>query len=253
MPNWCYTSIHIEGPKPDLDRFMSEIEVPKEVLQKEIEKGDVFMYGRPDLDFTRLYPTPEDLQLRDVIFVSTGDPSDDDRAEREALEKRYASNLEKYGYRSWYDWNCVNWGTKWSPKITDLEMDHLGDTWYIDAQYETAWSPCTQLITKISEQFPTLVFQTSFDEESQAYVGCEIFHQGKIYECSYDPFDYDAMPDWIATKIKETRAKAESVEFGSDEFSDSWQDMIDAMNDLKDLAVSQAERLFGEATSVSNA
>jgi len=28
--------------------------------------------------------------------------------------EKYKSNLDKYGYTTWYDWACDNWGTKWN-------------------------------------------------------------------------------------------------------------------------------------------
>lgn len=239
MPNWCYTSFTITGSKEDLERFTHAVTVPSEDLPDNLEEwGDV----RPDIDLTLPYPTPEDLKIRDVFGGTDWDE------ERIALEKKYEENLAKYGARSWYDWNCAHWGTKWSPRVTEYDLivdfDHAPS---IQGHYETAWAPCSLLLAELSRQFPTIKFFTTFTEESDAYVGCEIFYQGRVFSHSFDPFDSKNLPEWIATRIQETHAKMEKSDFGSEDWGDALEEMTDLRCELQDLAQERAYSDLREA------
>ncbi len=72
---------------------------------------------------------------------------------------------------SWYDWNVRNWGTKWDVAVND--NDKYPDTeLYEDTdnslgyKFNTAWSPPIEAITKLSEQYPSLEMNLSYEEET---------------------------------------------------------------------------------------
>lgn len=52
------------------------------------------------------------------------------------LGKLYLENINKYGARTWYEWNIENWGTKWNAYDQKIKE---GKT-YIKFIFSTAWS-----------------------------------------------------------------------------------------------------------------
>jgi len=51
----------------------------------------------------------------------------------EDLGNAYINNIRQYGYDSWYDWRCSNWGTKWNAYDTSYGADET-------LTFDTAWS-----------------------------------------------------------------------------------------------------------------
>lgn len=122
MPNWCNNSVSITHTDPDKLRSLVEAVNAKRFL-----------------DF--VIPVPKDL-----TETVAGFPSEELREAHEAKEQ---SNMEKYGFKNWYDF-CVNrWGTKWDVEAYDtVEFDPAGVTFGFDS----AWSPPTGVYAALVEQ-----------------------------------------------------------------------------------------------------
>lgn len=209
MPNWCYTDMEVYGDYEELVRFREAIRTVSR---------DETRYG---WSLNQLYPIPD--ELADTVSGWSSDEAV--QAER---EKRYAENVEKYGYKDWYDWANANWGTKWG--AVDVAFDFpdfpVGCN-YIALRFQSAWSPATGLIARISEQFPKLVFGTWFDEESTAYVGYEVFHQGDLVSTSFMEHEEMNLPD---------------LDFEDDDSFEAWNDAKNlAMDRMVDLAREQVD------------
>lgn len=237
MPNWCYNSATITGPKQDLVKFVRAISSPND---EEI---------REDYDLTLPFPTPKELVETSASFF-TAEPNSE-WAERLAEGKmtqewydelvrnnaegyaKHQANLAKYGYKDWYDWNIANWGTKWAPRVEDFDFndDATDGQWRVEIRYDTAWAPPTKLMAKLSKLFPTLMFHTTFDEESQAFIGCEIFVNGEVFGSCFDPW-MDELPGDFVERWDAIQAKFEN----GDPDDDAFQDLLDWQSDLKDVA-----------------
>jgi len=79
------------------------------------------------------------------------------------LGDRYASNLEKYGAKNWYDWCVNNWGTKWNAydtRVTDNSYDEC-----LEVIFDTAWSPPIGVYEKLAEQFPKVDIEAYWSDE----------------------------------------------------------------------------------------
>jgi hypothetical protein len=255
MPNWCYNSMTVRGPKQDLDAFIKAVTLPENDGAKTSNGEDAGGF-----DLALLYPTPKELAETTAgfyvaephpnwaVMLANGEMTQEwyDELVRNNAEgyAKDQENIKKYGYKNWYDWNCENWGTKWSPRVEVLELSEYPDgSAYIQANYETAWSPASGLIKKISEQFPNLIFEVSFDEESMAYVGCEIFFQGNVYGADFDPHkvaDYPANLRAEASKVLSSLSDA--YDNDRDTYYELHQDLLDLQNELKD----EAERVASD-------
>lgn len=97
------------------------------------------MNAKRFLDF--VIPVPKDL-----TETVAGFPGEELREAHEAKEQ---SNMEKYGFKNWYDFCVSRWGTKWDVEAYDtVEFDPAGVTFGFDS----AWSPPTGVYAALVEQ-----------------------------------------------------------------------------------------------------
>jgi hypothetical protein len=178
-----------------------------------------------DYDLTVLFPVPEPLAIRSVVFnEDSTDP------ELVALREQYAENEAKYGNRDWYSWCINNWGTKWSPRIEQWDINDYPNDSEIYAYYETAWSPADGLIREVSRQFPTLLFTVSSDEEGRSFSCVMAFSKGEIVAEAGCELDADKVPE----QFREAYARIDKeIESGtSDGNYDAWDEMSELDSDV---------------------
>jgi hypothetical protein len=97
--------------------------------------------------------------------------NDDEMSWRE-LGNRYASNLKKYGAKTWYDWCCSNWGTKWNAYEEQEVLYDEDDR--IDVRFTTAWSPPVPVYEKLQEMFEDAEIEAFWSDEG-AYERQRVF------------------------------------------------------------------------------
>lgn len=113
MPNWCNNTVEISHEDPAMI----------ERARKAFNEGALLM---------EFIPTPKEL-----IDTVAGFPGEDLREAHEAQEK---ANIEKYGYRNWYDWNVANWGTKWDIGA-DGQPAIVQSPNSLTLNFDSAWAP----------------------------------------------------------------------------------------------------------------
>lgn len=188
MPNWVSTSINVVGTN-------DEIKKVTEFVKSE----------ESDFDFNKVIPMPEELNITDCSRGKTGEeylraiaiPADkrtdkdlevinrfkkfeaeNPDSAKEALElgQKYIDNVEKYGFRTWYDWRRYNWGTKWN----------ASDAWANDGLggcfgFNTAWCFCEPVIQRLSELFPEVSIDFVFaDEDAGCNTGRGTYKAGEL-------------------------------------------------------------------------
>ena len=137
MPNWCNNGITIKHR----DTAMIE----------RVIKGK-------DRLFMEFCPTPQ--ELADTV---AGFPGADKEAEHEAQKAR---NIEKYGYKDWYDWNVANWGTKWDITLDGIERL---DNNTVKAFFESAWAPPVNAYEKLCAM--GFEIEAYYDEPGMCFCG----------------------------------------------------------------------------------
>ena len=118
-----------------------------------------------------LIPCPAELNDDDLTTWSHGE-------EQLRREKKQAEMVAKYGFKSWYDWNIANWGTKWD--LCEPEIERVDDNTIV-INCQTAWSP------------PDTAFETLYEQgyEIRAlYVG-EGYEFAGIWEDGNDNYFQD--------------------------------------------------------------
>jgi hypothetical protein len=123
MPNDCYNILKLTDD-PQKTR-----EVIKPFLSIQ-DKEEIF-------DFNKVIKMPRSLKI-------TSATPDLKTEEGKKLKKQQDKNLEKYGFKDWYDWCVSNWGTKWNSYSNTVNDDCVS--------FETAWAPPLPVIIELAEK-----------------------------------------------------------------------------------------------------
>ncbi len=65
----------------------------------------------------------------------------------------YDELMEKFGCLTWYNWNVDAWGTKWSARMDDIDLDEYRLQFWCD----TAWCPPNELLEFIADKYKVTV------------------------------------------------------------------------------------------------
>jgi len=174
MPNWVYNSLTIEGDSAliaDVKRMLNRPFVQKHdnwnSETREMEVKD-FTYSNPVFAFHNIYNHTQD-GVSDEEYIKQPDHK---LGEPITFEGNH-----------WYDWNVRNWGTKWDVAVhndkeySDTELMEETEN-SLAYRFNTAWSPPNSAIAKLSEQYPTLKFTLSYEEET-GWGGEIVFEDGE--------------------------------------------------------------------------
>ena len=160
MPNYCTNNLTVTGDAKEIKRFHEAI------TAGELQAHEHFRI----LD--NLFPTPKELKDTTKGYYGEGTEK---QIKQEEMNK---ANLKKFGSPDWYEWNCKNYGSKWSD--FDGMFGQISDN-EINATFMSAWSPIGEGIRNVSKQFPTLDFVLSYDEGGMAFCGGYAFRNGEIF------------------------------------------------------------------------
>lgn len=138
----------LEGDERPLD-FNKLIPMPKELDVESNSTAQMFYEIITDGDWQRILHYPwvvsEGIktkdELREFLRRRFGD-------EQERIAYRYASNKERFGHTTWYDWSIANWGTKWNAYDQELVEDHPVEYSFV---FYTAWAPPDPIIDRMAE------------------------------------------------------------------------------------------------------
>ena len=164
MPNWCSNSITLRHADPAMiDRVMNSKSLLMEFL-----------------------PTPQEL-----VDTVSGWMGEDKQAAHEAQQAR---NIEKYGFKDWYDWNINNWGTKW-----DFALDSKDqvDANTLTASFDSAWAPPVTAYEKLTEL--GFEIEAMYYEPGMQFVGKWDNGADQCYE--YGKATADTVRDMIGAEL----------------------------------------------------
>jgi hypothetical protein len=147
------------GKEKDVDAFVENVKGTKKYETEGYE-----------FDFNHFIPQPEN------IF-------------RGGLSMQDKERLDKEGTPNWYDWNYVNWGTKWNACCDDFERGAINGSPHFAKYYlRTAWADPRPVIMKLIEMYKNLDIYIEGEEESNAY---------GIYISTRDDFYLEEEPTFV--------------------------------------------------------
>ena len=190
MPNWVFNSLVVSGDSVSLDKMREQLNQP---ITKHFtdHKWNEETKTLEEFPSQQVYSNPV-FAFWNVIAPTNLDAYYGNETEKVSLDnfkEDFDNALAKD--ESWYWWNVRNWGTKWDVAVSDdnqypdttLEVTEEGALMY---HFNTAWSPVEEVISRLSEMYPSLDFDYEFEEE-QGWGGSIMFRNGEVIEASsYD-------------------------------------------------------------------
>ena len=168
MPNWVYNGLTIEGNPQLVNTLVAQLNKPFAQVHDSwnMESGQMekkqTTYPNPVFAFHNIY---NHLQAGITEYDYLQQP-DHSLPLAEAL---------KFKGSHWYDFNVREWGTKWDvavssdDKYPETYMEGPtpnGENSVVYYNFNTAWSPPFPAISKLSAQYPALLFTLSYEEET---------------------------------------------------------------------------------------
>lgn len=190
MPNLCSNILLVgahDSHRGELEAFHKAVSTPVEKTKVNYQTGEetkIVEEGYFLCD--NLFPCPTELRNTDSVFYGDSEK----QAQQLAIEKK---NIDKYGYKDWYDWCCDKWGSKWGDYDT-IYLEEMETPNLRAYRYTTAWSPITEAIRKFARKFPNLVFINTFEEGGMGFLGAIAVINEDFYEAedSYPEIDWDS-------------------------------------------------------------
>jgi hypothetical protein len=189
MPNWVYSGIKISTPLTKKQKqILKNITKEKSICQYYVPRAKEIAETRSPENIVSQKEYDE-IQIKNKEKVENHKEGEHLFLDRSITQEMNDNLIKKYGTNNWYDWSCMNWGTKWGD--CDLEIDIEGG----DIRFDSAWSPISPVIIEMfAKDFPT--FHYHFEEE-QGWGGEFDFEDGECvhsYEYDYpnfaDPVEY---------------------------------------------------------------
>ena len=178
MPNWCNNTVEIYHKDPAM----------LERVRQGFDAGGLF---------GELIPVPEDLQIT-AGFLGNGD-------EQKQLELKEAVNLEKHGYKNWYDY-CVNeWGTKWDVGADGQPAQDIPGGLMLS--FDSAWSPPIGAYEKLTDM--GFRIRAMYYEGGMAFAG--VWDDGSDDYYEYGGMSSDEIAKTLPPELDEAFCISEQV------------------------------------------
>lgn len=81
-------------------------------------------------------PCPQELTDTQAVYYPEGHEL------KEAQDLLESRNIEKHGFKNWYDWQVAHWGCKWDigdDSLTEDDLDYSESE--LTVRFDSAWSP----------------------------------------------------------------------------------------------------------------
>lgn len=160
MPNWVFNSLTIEGSAEDISAIKTQLNQP---FQRQHDQWN---------------PDTRQMELQDVTysnpvfaFWNIIKPTNLEAYNKQSDHSAPLEEQLMFKGENWYDWNVRNWGTKWDVAVSDKEQypeTELIEEWSdrLIYSFNTAWDTPLSAIKNLSEQYPNLEFNLSYEEET---------------------------------------------------------------------------------------
>ena len=168
MPNWVYNTLTIQGPKEQVDFIKGKLNEPF------TKKHDSWNMQTRQMEIVEtLYPNPV-FAFHNIYNHIQDGISEEEYLKQKDHKQPLAEALEFKG-NHWYDWNVRNWGTKWDVAVSHddeypdtelLEHTSSGEDQWVVYKFNTAWSPPSEAMEKLSALVPNCVITLTFEEET---------------------------------------------------------------------------------------
>jgi len=202
MPNWCVNQVDITGDEVEVAKLIEFVKSDDSAFTFEniVPPPATEMYSSESTHNkyvcgceSQSAPDPENKGR--YIWLIDGKKVDYHEPCPTHLEPSFGNHPD-----NWYNWNCDNWGTKWS--ASEVWNDRIDDDGKVDGQtsynFDTAWSPAEPVVAALAEKFPTLRIAHRYCEAGMGYAGEVLYADG--VETRREEYDMGEMPDGAFTE-----------------------------------------------------
>ncbi len=130
MPNWCYNTLTIQGPKSEIDYIKDRLNAPFTLAQETFGMGDISLSGFPTKIEQVTYSNPV------FAFFNIHSYKDDGITDEEYACQPKRDHIDIQNdpdwfrksvefaktQKDWYSWNNSNWGTKWDVAVRTMAV-----------------------------------------------------------------------------------------------------------------------------------
>lgn len=205
MPNHIINTIRLTGDREKISELLESVKDNR--------------FGIGSLDFNKVIPMPESLQIetsssmerglkayKEFVDICTFDGANKDmdllnipddkeniflrmrkdvKREDWELGRQAFRNEMMYGAPSWYDWSIENWGTKWNSYGYDnLDRSDIAENPALS--FYTAWSAPHPIIEKLAERYPEVSFEHEWaGEDIGMNCGRKTYEHGECTDTYY--------------------------------------------------------------------
>ena len=173
----------------------------------------------------------------------------------------------------WYEWDCMNWGTKWdlcNGKGDEVKLEMEPGTGSVTFSFDTAWSPPIVLFCNLVKMHPELKVTLSYMEPGMCFAGYTVITKDGAKDYSVSNFSFRKRPieqldaiakahpplDWIMEDIQnwiENEDEDEEEEEEEEETPDEMEVVEDEdVEPLDDFLVKSAFRNAWSTTSMND-
>ncbi len=197
MPNYCQNKLTLKGKETkkllnfiksqerEFD-FSNVIPMPPSILNTErgslsfaSEAVAIYLKDRIITSHLRWLADREKVKIEEIPNLI--EKWENEKKINVSLGARIVQNRIDYNNcGDWYEWSIENWGTKWQPSNIYSNNEII--------EFETAWSPATPVIEKLSSIFPDVEIEYKYFEPGVSLAGIEKFKNGDCY--MIDVYDY---------------------------------------------------------------
>lgn len=183
MPNWVYNVLTVEGSPDSVNKMKEQLSKPFTVAFENMGMGDISASGFPTKLKEVKYTNPvfafwNIINPLDMGITMEQYASQPTRSNLNSNNPDWWADVQRLAQidNSWYNWNIRNWGVKWDVANSDnneyLDTELLSD--YVNDKgnrvliyrFNTPWSVPSIALIKLSTQYPDLLFNLEFEEET---------------------------------------------------------------------------------------
>lgn len=200
MPNWTYNTLTITGTNESMDLFYQSALKPDSSAELCFSFSNIFPMPVPIKN--TISPPAAALGKKwlnqDLCLMRDSALSDLLGEDHQGLIPVENNTPEKcqllqirYGADNWYDWNIINYGTKWDCEVPTDRIT-LREKNIFECSFETAWSPPSAFLYNLQNKFSDLeiklIYELEGDDECGIFItqkdqsGTRLEHQQSTLE-----------------------------------------------------------------------
>ena len=172
MPNWTDNRIIIRGKHENLEKLLDKMKYDPEKAEQLAEVSSYRLCNAkptPDALSELKHGNKEINGKQYQVWIDIKDNKTNEYVSKPVPDETKQYLIDKYQTISWYDWQVMNWGTKWGDIDTEflniMEYQEASED-YLVFQFRTPWGQPYRLLDYIATEYDVSI-ECSFTNEGE--------------------------------------------------------------------------------------